>query len=591
VTGNSKFLGTTVLQTGTIVVNRDSALSEVSKLVVGGKDSVGAVLDVRNLSSGLVVGDNRDQTLKGKGHIRGGVAIEALGVLAPGTSIDTLTGGTITFSSGGVYEAEYLASGGSSTSDMLRASSSSGGSGQANLSGGYVLPKAVSRLTDFNAHTFSIMTASAGINGTFDGIVQTAAIRGTLTYSDASANDASLISGTFNALKMTLTRVPYQTLGGTGMAASLGAVLDQNLATTDSKLSAMIDGLDALPSVAQVRSVLLRVNPRAYAEVHSVAVSRLQDLQKSLAERLTSVGAAAVRSRSLLSSMEMDPPADQWTAWTSVYGTSGNRPGQSADAGGSSWSNFGNITAVERNFGLLTVGLLGSVGTGTDHINSPDSSIVSDSWHTGLYSSMPLNERAFLDAAFLCGQAENVVKRPLPYLADSTGARSTVLSQEWVLQMGMGLQMAPKQTDWSALLSAKFAYGSVHVGSVSESGVGALGMDAAGHSDPILLSRIGLEIVKESKVYGTPVRTAVSIAGTRDQKTDSKSVGVHLQGNPDLEWMVTSERYSPNSLNFGASIEIGVSDRRTLKIYGEQNIQPGSSGGVSRGGVSFTIGF
>jgi hypothetical protein len=157
--------------------------------------------------------------------------------------------------------------------------------------------------------------------------------------------------------------------------------------------------------------------------------------------------------------------------------------------------------------------------------------------------------------------------------------------------MGMGLQLAPKLTDWSALLTAKLAYGSVHVDSVSESGVGALGMDAAGHHDPILLSRIGLEIVKESKVYGTPVRTAVSIAGTRDQRTDSKSVAVHLQGNPDLEWMVTSEKYSPNSLNFGASIEIGFSDRRSLKIYGEQNVQPGSSGNISRGGVSFTIGF
>jgi len=591
VLGNSKFLGTTILQVGTIVVDTKAALAEVPLLVVGGKNSVGSVLDVTAVSGGLVVGDSINQTLKGRGTILGSVTIDSQGYLAPGNSIDTLTVGTISFAKGSVYEAEYAISGGSATSDLLRASAASGGSGLASLTGGYVLPKAVSRLTDFVPHSFTIMTASSGVNGSFDGIVQTAAIGGSLTYFDFSASDASLTSGTNNALKMTLTRVPYKILGGSGMAASVGAVIDLNLATSDSKLSAMIDGLDALPTVAQVQAVLGRVNPRAYAEIYSVAVSRLQDVQKTLSERLLSLGAEAMRSRSMLTSVELAVVEDHWTAWSSVYGTSGTRAALSPDAAGSTWNNSGNITAVERNFGSLTLGLLGSVGTGSNHLNSPDSSIISDSWHAGLYTSLPLNERAFFDATFLYGQADNLVKRPLPYLTDATGARGTVLSQEWLLQVGVGLQLTPKQTDWTALLSAKFAYGSIHVVGVSESGVGALGMDAAGHSDPTLLSRLEFEVSRQWMIHDIPIRASASIAWTHDQRTNSKSVSVHLQGDPSLDWTVTSERYSENSLNLGAALEIGISDRRSLKIYGEQALQESASSSIFRGGVSFTVGF
>ncbi|MEI7773994.1 MAG: autotransporter-associated beta strand repeat-containing protein, partial [Verrucomicrobiota bacterium] len=137
VLGNSKFLGVTTLQAGTIVVNRQSALAEVPLLVVGGKDSEGSFLDVTAISSGLVVGDNINQTLKGRGTILGSVSIEAQGYLAPGNSIGTLTMGTISFAPGSIYEAEYLVSGGTGTSDLLRAQAAAGGTGLATLTGGY----------------------------------------------------------------------------------------------------------------------------------------------------------------------------------------------------------------------------------------------------------------------------------------------------------------------------------------------------------------------------------------------------------------------------------------------------------------------
>jgi hypothetical protein len=42
-------------------------------------------------------------------------------------------------------------------------------------------------------------------------------------------------------------------------------------------------------------------------------------------------------------------------------------------------------------------------------------------------------------------------------------------------------------------------------------------------------------------------------------------------------------------LRVGGALELGVGDRRTLRLYGEQEFLQGKN--VFRGGVNFTIGF
>ncbi|RFC43194.1 MAG: Autotransporter-associated beta strand repeat-containing protein, partial [Verrucomicrobia bacterium] len=587
VLGNSKFLGTTVLQAGTVVINNNAALSEVPLLVVGGKDSSGSVLDVTAVSGGLVVGAAVNQTLKGRGTILGSVSIDTQGYLAPGNSIGTLTVGTLSFNPGSFYEAEYLVSGGSASSDLLRVQASAGGTGVALLNGGYVIPKAVSRLTDFNPHSFAIMSASVGVVGRFTGVFQSAAIAASLAYLDASAGDSSLATGTVNTLKMVLQRVPYETLGGGGVGSRVGAVFDANLATSDATVSAMLDQLDALQTIAQVQAVLGRINPRAYAEVYSLAVSRLRDVQRSLSDRLSKVGAASVRSfggPALAQGAETS-----WSAWTNVYGSSGSGDAQAPSLGGSTWNNYGNVTAVERNFGSLTFGFYGAVGSASEKISSPESTIAAESWNTGMYSSLPLTDRLFFDSSLLYGQASNVVKRPLPYLSSGTGARGETQTEEWLLHLGFGAQLAPEKTDWSAVLSAGFSCGEIRMGAVKETGVGGLGVEAAASSKSTALGRMSFELAKDWRVYGVPVRTLATVSWTHDFEVGPQSLGVHLQADPGNAWMVSGAGRSPDALHAGLSLEVGLSERRTLKIYGEQELQQSSS--VLHGGVTFSIGF
>ena len=588
VLGNSKFMGTTVLQSGTIAVDRNSALAEVPLLVVGGKDSIGTVLDVRAIPSGLIIGDGLNQTLKGRGSILGSVTIEAYGYLAPGNSIDQLSVGTISFAKGSIYEAEYRVSSGSSQSDLLRATSESGGTGVATLTGGIVRPKAERRLTDFGPHSFPILAASGGITGSFDGIFQTAAIGGSLGY--VHSYDSLLTPGTVHSLTMTLQRVPYEKLGGGGMRSQLGAVLDRNLASTEPSLSNMIDTLDALFTAAQVQSVLDRLNPRIYPEVLSLSMSRLQDVQKTVSDRILILGAGAASGgtgayRGALAAAQ----DNQWTAWVNGYGSAGAQSSQDLAGGSVNWNNYGSVTAVEKGFGAVTLGFFGALGASSAQMNLSNSKISADSWHLGSYASLPVGSRGFLNFAALYGQAENKIQRTLPNLLTGSDARSTSFSEDWLLQVGMGADIAPKETDWSAVLSAEFACGGVKMGPVRESGIGALSVESgdAFHVSPI--SRLRFALAKEWRIGTVSVRPEASASWVHNFEATPKPLGMHLQGDSGAEWMVSSEQRSADSVRAAMSVEISLGGRRSMRVYGEEELQQGLN--VFRGGVTFTIGF
>lgn len=458
----------------------------------------------------------------------------------------------------------------------------------ATLTGGIVRPKAILRLTDFVPHSFTILAASGGMTGSLEGIIQTAAIGGSLRYVDSY--DSLLTPGTVHSLAMTLQRVPYEKLGGGGMRSRLGAVLDRNLASTDSSLSGMLDTLDALSTAAQVQSVLDRLNPRIYSEVLSLSMSRVQDVQKTVSDRMRLLGGGAAAggvggSRAAGASVD----DNQWTAWVNAYGSAGAQDSKDFAVGGVNWNNYGSVTAVEKAVGSLTMGFFGALGASSTQMNLSNSKISADSWHLGSYASLPVGSRGFLNFAALYGQAENKIQRTLPNLATGSGAQSTSFSEDWLVQVGMGADIAPKGTDWSAVLSAEFACGGVKMGSIRESGIGALSVESeeASHVSP--LSRLGFAVAKEWRFGGVSVRPEASVSWVHNFDASPKPLGMHLQEDPGAEWMVSSEQRLADSLRAAMSVEIGLGGRRSLRVYGEEEVQHGRN--IFRGGVTFTIGF
>ena len=98
-----------------------------------------------------------------------------------------------------------------------------------------------------------------------------------------------------------------------------------------------------------------------------------------------------------------------------------------------------------------------------------------------------------------------------------------------------------------------------------------------------------MEVSRDWRLRGVPVRTVASVSWTHDFEADPRSFRVHLQSSPGDEWMATSAERFPDALHAGMAVEVGLSERRTLKIYGEQEVQQSRS--VLHGGVTFILGF
>ncbi|WP_208430651.1 autotransporter outer membrane beta-barrel domain-containing protein, partial [Methyloligella halotolerans] len=144
--GVSSYSGSTFVNAGTLAVNGSIANSTVT--VNGG-------------------------ALGGTGTV-GSTTIMSGGTFAPGNSIGTLNvAGNVTFNSGSTYQVEVDAAG---NSDLINAS------GTATLNGGTVEVLAQSGTYD-GITTYTILTAGAGVNGTFNGVTSNLAfLTPSLTY-------------------------------------------------------------------------------------------------------------------------------------------------------------------------------------------------------------------------------------------------------------------------------------------------------------------------------------------------------------------------------------------------------------------------
>jgi hypothetical protein len=127
------------------------------------------------------------------------------------------------------------------------------------------------------------------------------------------------------------------------------------------------------------------------------------------------------------------------------------------------------------------------------------------------------------------------------------------------------------------------------MGAVKETGAVGLGVDVAGYSNSTAIGRMGFELGRDWRIQGVPLRTRASVSWIHDFEVDPRSLGVHLQASPENDWEVTSEERSSNALRAGISAEVGLSERRTLRIYGEQQIQQNRR--VLNGGVTVIIVF
>ncbi|NBV84730.1 MAG: autotransporter outer membrane beta-barrel domain-containing protein, partial [Verrucomicrobia bacterium] len=252
-------------------------------------------------------------------------------------------------------------------------------------------------------------------------------------------------------------------------------------------------------------------------------------------------------------------------------------------------SAYGNVTAVERRFGRLTLGFFGACGTASSQMNLPTSSISSDSWHLGMYMSSPLAWRMFVDVTAFYGEADNIIRSTEQVGGVNYSTRAKTETQEWLTQVGMGAQLAPTGSLWSIVPSIRFAYAGVHQAGMTETGAGELGIIADQRWNATALSRMGLDISKEGKLFKRPVRASLLAAWVHDFAASGRTLGVRWQGAADIPWTISSQARSADSLRLGSSVEFTLGARRTMRLYAERDFSEGNR--ALTGGVTFTIGF
>jgi hypothetical protein len=124
---------------------------------------------------------------------------------------------------------------------------------------------------------------------------------------------------------------------------------------------------------------------------------------------------------------------------------------------------------------------------------------------------------------------------------------------------------------------------------MSEQNVGALGVNTGARWDTTMLSKMGVEVSREGRIMKQPVRVSLLGAWVHDFSAAGRSQEVRWQGAPDISWTVSNKRRSADSLRVGSSVEFTLGERRTLRLYAEQDFAEGNR--VLRGGATFTIGF
>ena len=238
--------------------------------------------------------------------------------------------------------------------------------------------------------------------------------------------------------------------------------------------------------------------------------------------------------------------------------------------------------------GRASFGLFGASGFGQTQLQV-GGRIRADSRHLGMYLSVPVGRALFADVSALYGESDNTVQRTQVLPWGVVRGNGLVETKEWLLQVGLGGQLFGGSSRWSVVPSVRVAYAGVHQDSALERGAGELGVGTRSKRDGTLFTRTGVDVAREGRVLRVPVRVTGSAAWVHDFASDLRRLGMSWQGAQDTPWSLTADRRLRDALRLGMSLELGLGERRTLRLYGEQELMQGLN--LFRGGVTFTIGF
>lgn len=413
--GNNAYAGDTVVQGGMLHLQGSLA---------GNANVNGGHLK----NNGVIAGNatvNAGSTLSGSGLIQGNV--EAFGTVAPGNSIGTLYVGTnFNTHNSTVLEIE-IAPGGTTPgvhNDVINVT------GQAVLNGGTVSVVAAPGNYQ-NGSTYTFLTATGGVSGTFDGIIDNLAFFDAMLVYDPSSVGFTLVGN----------QRTFADVGQTPNQRSVGRYLDELQPIASGPLAELLDAY-VLATEAEVLAALTQYQGQIYA---TLPVSHLQQTSQNL----------ALLRNELALALECDERGEN--GWVRGYGMGGSVSGN-YNATGYDAGIGGTELAYQRCVGDRTsIGAFGNFGWSTIGLRDLQERADVDSYQAGL-TFQHVCEVGYVLAIVGAGVQDNDVRRTIDTVGVSGVAKSSFASWQQFNYLEVGSRIWLGDTEFCPYIAGQYIF-------------------------------------------------------------------------------------------------------------------------------------
>ena len=537
-TGNNTYAGGTIVNAGTLAVNG-------------------------SLASGVAVLSGG--TLGGVGTINGPVFVN--GTIAPGNSIGTINvNGTYIQSPGSTYQVEV-----GSQSDLIKIT------GNAIISGGTV---AVQAGAGARPTTYTIVTATGGVTGTYSGLTSNLAfVTPSLSY------DAKNVFLTL--------RTSFAGGGGTGNEIEVGGALDKIKDAVSGDLDTVLTALTALDRLQGLRALDV-ISGQPYADFGTLNVNNAALFMNTLAQQMAMArGGGGTGQRQALAQACDIVACDglsPWSAWASALGGLGSVLG---DGNTSTLTyNFGGVAAgVDYRFDpRFLVGIGVGYTHGTEWVNGFPGQGWTDSVSVAAYASFSQGG-FYVDALAGYAYYNNQLQRQMsiPGLQPRTATGSTGANQflgqvETGYRLGLYAPASATITPFGRLQAS-----SVTQNAFTEAGAQSLNLNVAQQITNSLRTVVGADLAGAIGLGNErKLDLALRLGWMHEFAYTGRPITAAFSGAPSAAFTVYAATPQRDSAVIGFSASTAVADATQIYLRYDGAVGGGTDNHMLNVGVRFS---
>ncbi len=567
--GNNTYTGGTFVTGGSIALTGS----------IAGPVGVSGGLFKANGTIGGTVTVSSDGTLGGSGTV-GGIVVNG-GTVAPGNSIGTLTVTGNYVQTGGIYQVEVNSAG---QSDRVNVT------GTATLNGGTVQVVADQSGTYARNTSYTILTATGGITGTYSNATSNLAfLTPTLSYSSTSVT-----------LMLEMLQSAFRNAAQTPNQAAVGAALDAAAPTATGDFANVINALSLL-NTQQGPAALTAISGQNYSALSSASVQSAQLFMSNFANQASgatrgggTAQAAGATSRVQLAeacSVACDTTATgTWGAWGGAIGGFGTIGGNS-NSSTVTYNLGGFAGGIDRQVTEeLLVGFTLGYSSGTQWTSGFSGRSTSNTYQAGLYGSF-LKGPVYVDGLVGYAYSDNQMLRQIqiPGLNSRVATGQTGTNQffgqiEAGYRIDLGTTANAYLTPWARLQGSTATQNGL-----TESGADSLNLIVASQTTNSLRSVLGVTLGGEMDIgSGNKLAGQFKVGWAHEFASTDRPVTASFVGAPALPFTTFGAAPQRDGVVLGINATANIGERTNLFLRYEGEFQGIDNSHALSAGIRFT---